>query len=194
MSQYAGIDYGRGMSNIDHKTGIRYGVIPQNEVLQAWADSSEPHYIYFCPKCGTELPKEMQEDPTGTCPSCEAEITTDDFDNLEPSSYYYDQDGYYCEQSCDDMDIFILKSPYYTYAQFCSPCAPGAGYLRSSFPISERIKKIFKETDLEIAGEEYRKEAEAAGFPKVYCFDKTWFDDENVPYPVYSVETGELIP
>jgi hypothetical protein len=36
-----GIDYGNGMTNKDRDTGIRYGVISQNDVLQAWADSSD---------------------------------------------------------------------------------------------------------------------------------------------------------
>lgn len=29
--------------------GIRYGVINQREVLQAWADSSEAFYSPYCP-------------------------------------------------------------------------------------------------------------------------------------------------
>lgn len=35
-----GIDHGLGTTNADHSTGIHYGVISQNEVLQAWADNS----------------------------------------------------------------------------------------------------------------------------------------------------------
>jgi hypothetical protein len=50
------IDYGIGLANIDHATGIRYGVIPQYDVLQAWADSAEPEYGQpLCPKCSTDL-------------------------------------------------------------------------------------------------------------------------------------------
>ena len=36
----AGIDYGMGQSNVDHATGIRYGVIAQNNVGQAWYDAA----------------------------------------------------------------------------------------------------------------------------------------------------------
>ena len=61
----AGIDYGMGTTNIDKETGIRYGVIPQNAVLQAWADSSEADYGKpHCPKCENEAvePDEAPDD------------------------------------------------------------------------------------------------------------------------------------
>ena len=134
----AGIDYGMGTSNIDHNTGIRYGVISQNEVLQAWADSSEPDY-------GMPEENELPED-------------------AEPMGFYLDNGKYeaYCG---DDGDIFITKSPFYTFSKFCSPCAPGAGYLMN--PID--------------------------GGAKTYCFGHKWFEDMQAPYPVYSILTGEEI-
>jgi len=46
------IDYGRGQTDIDRKTGIRYGAISQNAIGQARSDSSKPHYgEATCPKC-----------------------------------------------------------------------------------------------------------------------------------------------
>lgn len=36
---YAGIDYSNGLVNIDPATGIRYGVIPMNSVMEAWDDA-----------------------------------------------------------------------------------------------------------------------------------------------------------
>ena len=50
----AGIDYGHGQTNIDTKTGIRYGVISQMNILDAWCEESEPYYGKFalCPHCG----------------------------------------------------------------------------------------------------------------------------------------------
>jgi hypothetical protein len=167
----AGIDYSMGRSNIDVITGIRYGVISQHEVLQAWADSSEPYYNR----------------------SEEGEDNEDDF--AEPSGYVYEEDGYIAECG-DDGDIFILKSPYYTKCKFCSPCAPGAGYLMS--PDESGIK--------------------------AYCFGHDWFDrskpcekccgtgnigletyqecpdckgkgeiDLGAPYPVYDAKTDLLV-
>jgi hypothetical protein len=144
-----GIDYGRGQTNIDTSTGIRYGVISQHEVLQAWADSSEGVYPE-CPDHGADCPDDC------------------DYNNdiSDPIGFEYNDDGY--EASCgDDGDIFITKSPYFTYAQFCSPCAPGAGYL---------MNPVEPDPD-----------------NKCYCFGHDWFEGGKAPYPVYSVKTGKLV-
>lgn len=48
----AGIDYGFGTTNRDPATGMRYGVISQHGVSQAWRDSAEPDYgAATCPDC-----------------------------------------------------------------------------------------------------------------------------------------------
>jgi len=171
-----GIDYGMGKTNIDHKTGIRYGVIPQNDVLQAWADDSEAVYpdpeMIECPEC--EGSGTMADTSGGTpegftcdCPECEGsgEVQDDEaYENSEPTHYEYTQDGY--NATCgDDGDIFITKSPYYTRAKFCSPCAPGACYLR-----------------------DYIEDGE-----KAYCFGHDWFEDGKAPYPVYRVADDTLV-
>jgi ribosomal protein L37AE/L43A len=163
-----GIDYGLGQTNRDKNTGIRYGVISQNEVLQAWADSSEAYYGKpHCPKCGDELPNGFSDGDR--CPSCKHYIESVGEECLpdEPASFYYEAEGYSAE-CASDGDIFVMKSPYFTYAQFCSPCAPGACYLMS--PLDE-------------PGESN----------KAYCFGHDWFESGVAPYPVYSVETGEKI-
>jgi hypothetical protein len=95
-----GIDYGHGKTNIDLETKIRYGIIRQRHVLQAWADSSET----ICEQCGVK----DQE-------ACES----------EPGCYAYMEEGYQAIGD-NDGDILITKSPYYTRGQYCSPCAPGA--------------------------------------------------------------------
>jgi len=189
---YKGIDYGRGIVNIDD-SGIRYGVIPQNAVGQVWYDESEPHYGKpTCPKCNgkaLELPI-AEVKLNGEL----IDITPDDIDNWEfnehecadyccidckfvfgcesaypeePHSFYFEDEEYSAECS-DEVDIFILKSPYFTYAQFCSPCAPGACYLLN--PIEEKDPNN-----------------------KCYCFGPDWFENEKAPYPVYSIKTGEKI-
>jgi hypothetical protein len=166
MTTYAGIDYGGGITNIDVKAGIRYGIILQNsEVLQAWADSSEPFYVYHCPYCGTELKKGSE---AKRCPACYKYFKDGDFDNLEPAAYIYEEEGYACE--CDDHgDIWITKSPYFTYAQFCSPCAPGACHLNSPLDTPDPRNRC-------------------------YCFGHDWFEDQKATYPVYSVTTGNIVP
>ncbi|MCK5342880.1 MAG: hypothetical protein KAR20_05725, partial [Candidatus Heimdallarchaeota archaeon] len=84
-----------------------------------------------------------------------------------PISFSYDSEGYKMEQSQNDTDIFVLESKYYTYAQFCSPCAPGAGYLMT--PLKDKIEAN-----------------------KTYCLGHEWFEGK-APYKVYSVETGRRI-
>lgn len=145
MTDYPGIDYGMGGSNIDRETGIRYGVISQHEVLQAWADTSESHYGEPDESLSEEEREEWME-------------------FAEPLSWYVD-DGEYLAECGEDGDIFITKSPYYSRAQFCSPCAPGAGYLMN----------------------------ECADGPKTYCFGHDWFEDGKAPYTVYRVADDSIV-
>ena len=169
MTTYAGIDYGSGITNINLETGIRFGVISQNEVLQAWADSSEGHYTYFCPHCGSGPLNKGQD--AKRCPKCYKKIDADhgDFDNLEADCYVVDKDDYKC--IChSDGDIFIEESPYFTYAQFCSPCAPGAGYLMNELEADNKNPNN-----------------------RAYCFGHDWFESGKAPYTVYDVKTGEVV-
>ena len=146
---YVGIDYGMGKTNRDPKTGIHYGVINQNEILQAWADESEPYYIYTCPHCGNEL-KRGQD--AKRCGACYKKIDPDvDFDMLEPYSFFFNRGGYLAECSDDYGDIFITKSPYYTTCQYCSPCAPGAGHIMNT--VKDGIR--------------------------AFCFDHSWFEEQE---------------
>lgn len=179
-----GIDYGGGTTNIDRKTGIRFGVISMNEVTQAWSDASEPDYgDPACPKCGNPV-VEYNDDTHDAykyvnqrytlslrsqhaeyaCEECEVYMNNDDVYGDEPNGYILDNGEYKATQG-QDGDIFILSSPYFTRAQFCSPCAPGACYLTNPCDDGERA----------------------------YCFGHDWFENDEAPYPVYSVKTGRLI-
>ena len=167
-----GIDYGMGTTNIDRATGIRYGVIPAGDVCQAWADSSESDYgPPTCGACGNELTEaddtnDMEVEDEFYCDTCETWCGSQDAYGDEPIAWTLDDGEYKATQRGDDTDIFILKSPYFTRAQFCSPCAPGACHLNHPTEDGERA----------------------------YCFGHDWFEDGKAPYPVYSVATGELIP
>ena len=177
MSDY-GIDYGSGLTNIDKETGIHFGVIPENAVLQAWADSSEGDYgPATCPKCGNdavdiddesvpELPADGWEDDGRdyACLDCKYSFSSDDAYGDEPQAYVLD-DGEYKATADEHGDIFITKSPCYTHAQYCSPCAPGACHLEN--PVDENG-------------------------PKAYCFGQDWFDGP-CPYPIYRVSDNECI-
>lgn len=160
-TDYVGIDYSNGLSNVDLKTGIHYGVIHHGEVGQAWYDESEGYYNYTCPGCEYDFGSEYPDIDEG-CPECSYTFNDYDYDMLDPISHYFEDDEYSMEQGFDDCDIWILKSPFYTYAQYCSPCAPGAGYIMNYMAEGEGIK--------------------------TYCLPGEWFENETAPYPVYRVK------
>lgn len=176
-----GIDYGRGMTNIDTKTGIRYGILPQGAILQAWADSSEPPDVPpSCPKCGNDVAEydddahaAYEEDghysacPEYACTHCELKLSNDYvWPECEDGAGYYVKDDEITAEIDGHGDIWIFKSIYYTRAQFCSPCAPGACHLESPCEDGERA----------------------------YCFGPDWFSgDAPCPYPVYRVSDDTCI-
>ena len=171
----AGIDYGLGRTNIDIETGFRYGVISQGSVMQAWGESAEPDYgTPSCPKCGADAisygdaHEDYEQYNRGcadfACEECKLTFDSSDCFGDEPRGWNYDGDGYQLTD-CLDSDIFILKSPYFTHAMFCSPCVPGAGNIDS--PSEDGVE--------------------------TYCLGHDWFEDGKAPYPVYSVATRELV-
>jgi len=174
-----GIDYGNGITNIDEKTGIRYGVIPHSAIGSAWYDESEAEYgDPTCPNCGNAPSNYDNEIHDGyeiekysmaeyACENCEYIFDGEQAYPEEPLYFWYNSNGYVIKQT-DEVDIFVLKSPYFTYGQFCSQCAPGAIYLEN--PIKEKDDNN-----------------------KGYCLGHGWFEGEKAPYPVYSVETGRLV-
>ena len=174
MTTNYGINWaGKQTCNMDIEMDIRYGVIPHNAIGQAWYDDSEPQYGLpdssdcICPDCGAQMESEsaINWGDTLHCDDC-GEFELEYPDCMEPNSFTYDSEGYECEQ-IGEVDIFVSKSPYYTHARFCSPCAPGACYLLS--PCNNEG-------------------------PKAYCFGPDWFDSYNpCPYDVYEVATGKLI-
>ncbi|HYT46547.1 MAG TPA: hypothetical protein VEP90_29740 [Methylomirabilota bacterium] len=182
-TNYPGIDYSLGLANVDSANGIHYGVISQHSVLQAWADSAEPDYGEpHCPKCGGDVVEAhicynslVDGDKHWSnlyshgiddyaCENCEVYLDSADVFGDEPCAWGVD-DGEYLLTDCLDSDVFVLKSPYYTFAQYCSPCVPGAGNLNS-----------YCENGV-----------------KTYCLGHDWFDDGKAPYPVYSVETNKEV-
>jgi hypothetical protein len=175
MATNPGIDYGMGQSNIDHATNIRYGVVSQHSLMPECLDDFEAdHGPPTCGKCGNDAVEYDDEkhgeyrDGPGcsdySCESCERVFDSSDAFGDGPIGHYLN-DGEYKGTMGTDGDIFLLKSPFYTHAQFCSPCAPGAGHL--AHPCEDG--------------------------PKTYCFGHNWFEGGEAPYPVYSVKTGEPV-
>lgn len=163
-TNYRGIDYsGPGATcNRDKETGIRYGIISANE-LPWWWDSSEPDYGEpHCPYCGAEMDRYPDIDE---CLKCHHEIHEMSECYPDESNGNFLDDGEYQAFSDSSNDVWCVKSPYYTRAQFCSPCAPGACSLGSPCQDGE----------------------------KAYCFGHDWFENKVAPYPVYSVKDDSLV-
>lgn len=174
----AGIDYGLGQSNIDRLTGIRYGVIAQNSIMpEAYEDFEQDYGKPTCPECGNLVgeyvdakhgdypathPSYRSSCADYACESCKVYLDSSEVFSDEAIGFSYEKDGYkLCD--CLDSDVFVILSPFFTYAQFCSPCVPGAGNLDNFL----------------------------ADGVKTYCLGHDWFENGTAPYPVYSVATGE---
>lgn len=194
MNTQAGIDYGMGRSNVDKENGVRYGVISMNSInLDCTEDFEHDYGKPACPECGLAVTESDDstlfdnyefadgelEDATVehgndvpawfnhkdfTCMRCKRCFWSDSVYSDESLGWSYD-DGDYQLADCLDNDIFVLKSPFYTFAQFCSPCVPGAGNLDN--PIEDGAK--------------------------TYCLGHDWFDDEKAPYPVYRVSDDAIV-
>ena len=169
----AGIDYSLGQSNFNPETGIHFGVISSHSLTEWFWDSVENDYgDATCPECGNPatdaatIDAEWAEDQSGeyACTACETLFPSDHAFSDEALGWSID-DGEYKVSNCLDSDAMILQSPYYTFAQFCSPCVPGAGNLDN--PCDDGAK--------------------------CYCFGHEWFDGDRAPYPVYRVDTGAIV-
>ena len=157
-AQYVGLDYGMGHSNVDKETGIRYGVISQRSVMPEALDDIMTHGEDVAwSQAVAELELEHGKETEALEEALEqlGNNWETDFGNMS-----YIKDGYKLT-GCLNNDLFVIKSPYFTYAQFCSPCVPGAGNL----------------------------DHPCDGGVKCYCLGNDWFES-GAPYPIYSVETG----
>jgi hypothetical protein len=181
MTNYKGIDYsGIGATcNRDSDTGIRYGIIPMNALHEfAWDDFEVDYGPPYCPECGNEIKpfvpdvhRKYNTYKNGcddfACEACKLIVGSDYAFGDEPDCWIHDT-GEFRAQVDSSNDVWIFKSLCFTYAQFCSPCAPGACYL--VHPLDEPCESN-----------------------KCYCLSHEWFESGVAPYPVYSVATGELI-
>lgn len=177
---------GMAQTNLDHSNGIRYGVISMHDVAQAWADCSEADYGKpTCPQCGKEASCTVLDGGASSgniddyeqytnhgcadhyCTHCKITFDSEYAFGGEPIGWNYSGDGY-ALVDCLDSDIMVLKSPFYTYAEYCSPCVPGAGNLNQ-------------------AGDKQ------SGGAQSYCLGHDWFEDGKAPYPVYCIGTNDEI-
>lgn len=189
-TQYAGINYaGHSNANKDTSTGIRYGIISQHSVNPEALDDifqngQDLDYEEFQAQVKAELrsalsdylsdhkwgdEKQSKLDiAVGDCWDCVEQEVNDTYamrqDGCNHMRY---ENGGEVVQTDSSGDLWVLKSPYYTYAQFCSPCAPGACHLDN--PLAEPVEAN-----------------------KCYCLGHDWFDGNKAPYPVFNMN-GQLV-
>ena len=173
----SGIDYGRGRTNIDSENGIRYGVILFNDLAhQAWyditSDGTDLDYADAIENLLAELASAIDSVLKDYATSYDkSELAQSIIDNLDfemesnggCTRYLYDSNGL-TFRVCSDGDILVIESPYYTLCSYCSPCAPGAGHLRTS------------------------------GSVKAYCLGPDWFDSDcPMPYECFKVSDSSVV-
>ena len=92
------------------------------------------------------------------------DIFNDSYQN-DYQRFRYEQDGSIIEYDNNGNDLIIIKSPYYTFRGFGSPCIPNGCYI------------------------------ETEGDIKAYCLPIDWFDEySEIPYKeYYKVENDEKI-
>ena len=180
---HAGIDYGLGKSNIDQSTGIRYGVIPSRaidqysleELCDLGTDTDYEDYrksvrdaideaLSSALDCYIARQKSIQAIVDAAVDEAEEHLGDNYEQTGDNQRFTYEGEGIKLEHHSDG-DLFITASPFYTHAQFCSPCAPGAGYLLNPCPDG----------------------------PKTYCLPPSFFEGDLPPYPVYKVSNGSLV-
>ena len=168
-------------SNTNLETGIHYGVIPKNDLFNCAEeffnnaeDISFKESLQNIKDTINSLDDLLDEETIKEIFDIAEQNFGENFES-ENSLMRYEKDGYIIEASNDDCDLFIIKSPYFTLAPFCSPCAPGACYLRDAI----------KEDEIDEHGEVKI----GSGGIEAYCLPKEWFSEEQpCPYKYWKIK------
>jgi hypothetical protein len=149
-TSYPGLDYSGPASTVnrDPVTGIRYGIISLRSLGEFAFEDIEQHGIdqdfeEFQQRIKAEIDSALRPVLKDYVLSSRIDklIENAQDDALEEASdcyqqpsdwvrYHYERDGYVL-QVTGDGNLFVIKSPFVTNAQYCSPCVPGAGNLDS---------------------------------------------------------------
>lgn len=180
ITSYAGIDYSGPESDVnrDSETGIRYGMINCNSLNQ---DALQDVYnngediVFEGQKADMKMAiaigiSNAVEEHGGSIADPD-ELAAEIMDVVEWNDNYgesgphrYESEGVVV-QTTSNNELWVFKSPFYTKAQFCSPCVPGAGNL----------------------------DCFCTEGPKTYCLPVDWFENEMAPYNIWKVGTDELV-
>jgi len=194
-----GIDYGHSKTNIDLKTGIRYGIISQHSVNpdamedvyqgdnltynDAVADLLEQvEAALFEILRATAMSREQAKDVARqAAENLLDDVGGDAVGETDNAIYGYSQDGYELRTTSDN-ELFVFKSPYYTYARYCSPCVPGAGNLDDAVDVD-----AFDGSNTAPAAIAEMEEQMAECGVRTYCLGLDFFENGQAPYPIFTV-------
>ncbi len=199
-TNYPGIDYaGPGSTvNRDSLTGIRYGIIRGNDLMAEVLDDITVHGEDLGFKAAeeelkTELRHALEDYFSDWADSKRLTNAVENaFDALDgwadgidtSGPWQWEKEGY-SVRLAEDGDVWVFKSPFYTYAQFCSPCAPGACHLGN--PLDVKVQAGIASILNAGEGETF------VNSNQCYCLDRSWFDDEKAPYRMWRVDTNEEV-
>lgn len=102
------------------------------------------------------------------------QYVNDSYQNDDPAMAY-EGDGY-AFGTCLISDIFVFKSPFYTFTVQCSPCVPNAGNLDSAPSAEEWVVMAGSQPE--------------GKYLKTYCPGHDMFENERAPYAVWFVENN----
>lgn len=186
MSNRYGIDYGKGLTNVDQKTGIRYGVIAKHRVHECfWEKVLEEASAKRSDEIHDGAVEVIKRHLMQAMRELDIEIDDAILDGMAEEVVNYSavenaisEDGEILSGTVDieiddveytvqfdETDFSIIKSPYYTHGVFCSPCAPGAVSLTAH----------------------YGMVSEDTNAPRAYCLGAHCFENDEAPYKIYRV-------
>lgn len=174
-----GIDYSGigGTCNRDRETGIRYGIISQEsvscytieDILSNGDDLGFAHMKQEAKDAVARAIASAIDDygQIGDPDELAHEIIENsvEWHDCDESGPYAFEEGDLKVQTTSDNNLWVFKSPFYTRAQFCSPCVPGAGNLDTFCPDG----------------------------PKTYCLPADWFEDGKAPYDIWCAKTDDIL-
>ena len=168
------------LSNMNTETGIHFGVIPKNDLFNCAEefpnnakDTSYEEVIDEITETINGLSDYIDEETRKEMIETASENFNDHYEG-DCANLLYEQDGFILQANNDDPDLFVIKSPFFTMAPSCSPCALGAGYLRDAVCVKK-------------AGQRLKKDWMSRGPYMTYCLPEDWFEDGKCPYTYWKV-------
>lgn len=164
----SGIDYGKGVTNVDPTNDIRYGSIIHHHVFY-WNDESTPD---FESEDQDEVAYVYNEDGYKTFQTVDSSDIV-----LEKSPYYtYAMFASPCFPGGGDLD-----SPFRIPKEDQKP------------NYETTIEFLTEQKLWDVIGGIIHDLAKKYNFPKVYCFGHDWFE-KQAPYFVFEVGTDKFVP